>query len=109
MSDKDATLEQQLAGKVNINRELCGLIVARTEPYRVLQGIKWDLTMMRAEMTALRQMLEAKGGFDKVAYQKRFADVLDTYNGLMQEQLSVVVMENGQIIEGAKSQKLWKS
>ena len=84
--------------------------VSRTgEPFRIMQSMLWDSMILRAQVTALTDMMSRKGGLDSAEFQHRTAHFIDKYTQILSEQMGIHILDNGQVVEGAKSQTFWKS
>ena len=99
------TVANEMERKSEVCRLTAGAFVSRLkDPFRICQGLKWDLLMLRAEAMALRDLMKDKGQLNVDEYEKRFKDRLDELCGVMQQSMGIKILEDGTIIESPTSQ-----
>lgn len=95
---KEDTLEVKMEKSAARLKAACGVVVGQQEPLHILQGMKWESLMLRAEVTALRDMMRVKGVLDTAEYQRRAKDVMDEYTSLIERSVGIQVMDDARVI-----------
>lgn len=101
------TLEEELVVANDRLKQAASLLVTRQEPMRVMQMLKYDMLLLRAEMIALRDTLKMERSLNE--YQKRFKDKVDEFTGMIEESLGVHILPDLRIQEGVKSARHHKT
>lgn len=99
-------IKNEVQKKCDILREVSARWVARSEPMRVMQGLKFDMMIMRAELMSFRDELK-EPTYNETRHQDKFAVNIEKFTQIMCEVLGFAITDDGRIIEGVKSEAIY--
>ena len=105
MADQQKEFDS-LAVALRRSKVLSTLQSQRSEPFDLLNNIRYDLLVMRAELTALRDMMMRRANFNEREHKDLFRKTLEKYSEAMSAGMGVTVLDDGRIIEG--NERSWK-
>lgn len=86
-----------------------GYMAMSVEPLDIIQKLAWQIHMMRAEVTSLRDIMKAKGVLDTDEYQKRVVDEINQYTSIVEGAAGIHVSDNGKFVTVTKGFETKKS
>lgn len=97
-SGKEETLAVKTEKAASRLKAATGYMVGAAEPMHVIQKLAWQVHMIRAEMTTLRDIMRAKGVLDTDEYQKRAVDEMSQYVSLIEDAAGIHVSDDGKFV-----------
>ena len=104
MGNKAEQQVDSLAIALKRAKILCTLQTQQGEPHDIVNNMRYDMLVMRAELSALRDMMMKRGNFNQDEHKKRFMNILEDYSKMLSESMGVLVTDNGLIVESSKIQ-----
>jgi len=83
--------------------------VQHAEPLHVLQRLKWESMLLRAELTALRDQIATGRLGDLVELQKRTKAYMEQYTQMICDQLGISISDDGTVAFTKTSDKILKA